>query len=602
MRLIFIRNYSNLLKILLLTLLFQSCKKSDQGFLEEKEFTSMERKFFFTNRTRDLTESKLVDFFIRQNRSKRFVEQTIKIIGFPKWEKMITIKSKSGISGRGASDSLLTTYLIPFVRDSQNYVNASLIISVYPSDTTFAYRSDWEYQYKTHGSPTVDSTAEAHAVFFMFLDKITFGYSEFYVTDTSLFPEAHAANLGAKKLTILNTSSQSGRGNTAGNGQDCLLWGNYVICPTPTSPTCSGPSGCDYLNCPGGVCWLYYGCVLWELSSTQIGGSGPIIGSGGGTSVGNGGATGGSSPSPCPGTTTYQRGQTATYGCGPGWSPSSTSPNHLTYLTTTLSLSSAQASFLLQNPYYQIAIYNYISQNYSSQSVQICKEHIDLLMSMPEYRNFVTNHDITGTQSLVWWMDENWLDNPLYFNLDITRATTQFKKLTFAEKALVIIYPTQAFLINLNVQVAFDMSDSRMGVATSTGLNDKKDAFRHAFFQAINTRDIPGSLLPVPLTGSAIVTLFATAHESEVPQQLQLEKEMDLFNNSVGISYCWNCWTTSNSSIADAIIFKLQNGDLKYLSPIWQADPNFLGINGSNNNYTATHGITTSTLLIPTNQ
>lgn len=320
---IFIRNYSNLFAILFLILLFQSCKKSDQVASPEKELSSLERKFFFTNRTGDLTEGKLVDFLIRQNRSKSFVEKTTKIIGFPRWEKMITVKRKNGISGRGASDSILTTYFIPFVRDSQNYVNASLIISVYPNDTTFAYRSDWEYQYKTHGSPIVDSTAEAHAVFFMFLDNRTFGYTEFSITDTNLFPEALITNGTLKKLKILNTSSSpTGRGNTAVSGGDCLLWGNYVVCPTPTSPTCSGPSGCDYLSCPNGVCRLYYGCVLWNLSSLPVGGSGPTVGTGGSYPVGTGGSgnSGGGSPSPCPGTTSYQRGQTATYGCEPGWS------------------------------------------------------------------------------------------------------------------------------------------------------------------------------------------------------------------------------------------------------------------------------------------
>jgi hypothetical protein len=316
------RNYCSLLSIIILALFFNSCKKLDQVALSEKDLNSAERKFFFTNRTGDVTEAKLVDFLIRQNLKKNFVEKTIKLIGFPKWGKIATIKSKSSTSGRGASDSLITSYIIPFVRDSQNFVNASVIISVYPNDTAFKYRSDWEYKYKINGSPSVDSTAEAHALFFMFLDNITFGYTEFNIIDTSLFPEAHVANGGSKKLTILSTSfSTSGRGNTSGSGQDCLLWGNYVICPTPTSPECSTPSGCDYLSCPSQVCRLYYGCVLWDLSSVQIGGSGPTIGTGGGGStIGSGGSgSGGGSPNPCPGITTYQRGQTTTYGCEPGW-------------------------------------------------------------------------------------------------------------------------------------------------------------------------------------------------------------------------------------------------------------------------------------------
>ena len=91
---------------------------------------------------------------------------------------------------------------------------------------------------------------------------------------------------------------------------------------------------------------------------------------------------------------------------------------------------------------------------------------------------------------------------------------------------------------------------------------------------------------------------------------------MDLFNNNVGISYCISCsWLTSNNSISSAIMTKLNNGELKYLDIIWSpkfkpngdlldqnGDPNFYGTNGTNNPETATHGITTFTLLIPTNQ
>ena len=330
---IFIRNYSNLFAILFLILLFQSCKKSDQVASPEKELSSLERKFFFTNRTGDLTEGKLVDFLIKQNRSKNFVEKTTKIIGFPRWEKMIAVKRKSGISGRGASDSLLTTYFVPFVRDSQNYVNASLIISVYPNDTTFAYRSDWEYRSKIHGSPSVDSTAEAHAVFFMFLDNRTFGYTEFYLTDDELFPLSQPIIGGKKKLSFLSISTQStGKGQSAGYYENCV---DFFVCGSPSSPTCTGPSGCDYLNCPlppgsPGYCYLVTTvCVGGWLDPT--GGSSGSTGSGSSTGSGGGGNTGGGAPPPCPGTSTSQRGQTVTPGCDPGWNGIGTSDPSTTF-------------------------------------------------------------------------------------------------------------------------------------------------------------------------------------------------------------------------------------------------------------------------------
>ncbi len=335
---IFNRYHSNLIIITLLTLLFHSCKKSDQVATTEKELTSLERKFFFTNRTGDLTEGKLVDFFIRQNRNKCFVEKTAKIIGFPRWEKMIIVKRKSNITGKSASDSLLETYFIPFVRDSQYYVNASLIISVYPNDTTFAFRSDWEYRYKTHGSPTVDSTAEAHAVFFMLLDNRTFGYTEFHLTDDELFPLSQPINGGKKKLSFLSISTQSfGKGQSAGYYENCV---NFYVCGSPTSTTCTGPGGCDYLNCvlpPGspGYCYLVTTVCVGGWQDPSGGGSG---GTGGGNSTGSGG--GGGSPDPC-GSIYPQKNQTASLPCGPGWSgiglPNSYSTftiNGITYTTS----------------------------------------------------------------------------------------------------------------------------------------------------------------------------------------------------------------------------------------------------------------------------
>ena len=160
------------------------------------------------------------------------------------------------------------------------------------------------------------------------------------------------------------------------------------------------------------------------------------------------------------------------------------------------------------------------------------------------------------------------MSNPANFNFDLTRSPTEgYDELTADEKLLIALYPVQAAVIRDNVNDAFAMSDF-IFQPTFTGLNDKKDAFRHAFFQAINTRDVPPRLHPVPASASQIVRMFANAHESEVPEILQLEKQMDLFNNEVGIQYCGNCFTTSNQSIADALFMKLLNGELKYLSPL----------------------------------
>ncbi len=79
---------------------------------------------------------------------------------------------------------------------------------------------------------------------------------------------------------------------------------------------------------------------------------------------------------------------------------------------------------------------------------------------------------------------------------------------------------------------------------------------------------------------------------------------MDLFNNSIGITYgqTQSYPTSTPTLIADAIYLKILNGELRYLKPIDLTDPNFWGAGGIGNPNTATHGISSSTSLVPTNQ
>ncbi len=156
---------------------------------------------------------------------------------------------------------------------------------------------------------------------------------------------------------------------------------------------------------------------------------------------------------------------------------------------------------------------------------------------------------------------------------------------------MVKAHPKAAVAIWTSKTTTENETVSRMG---ANGLNDKSDAFRHALFQALNTVRI----------GASLTQQFADAHETEVPSQLEKEKQMDLFNNSVGIEYGQLqspiYWTVS--VISNGIYEKLTNGELRYLKPINQNDPNFWGAGGIGDPNTATHGITSSTVLTPTNQ
>jgi len=112
----------------------------------------------------------------------------------------------------------------------------------------------------------------------------------------------------------------------------------------------------------------------------------------------------------------------------------------------------------------------------------------------------------------------------------------------------------------------------------------QKDAFRHAFFNAINTRDV---LLSKAVPGRIIVRLFGIAHEKTNPPGPVLEKQMDLFNNDRGINSCTTCFpgTHSDLDVANNVMQLLAGGSLHYLFPL-----------GTNNE------VITTTQIIPTNQ
>jgi len=88
------------------------------------------------------------------------------------------------------------------------------------------------------------------------------------------------------------------------------------------------------------------------------------------------------------------------------------------------------------------------------------------------------------------------------------------------------------------------------------GLNDCADAFRHSFFNAINSRD----------TYSAIADAFGKAHECGVPDNKLKEKTMDLHNNSIGNAIGSANRSSSDQELALLVLEALERGDMKVLN------------------------------------
>jgi len=90
--------------------------------------------------------------------------------------------------------------------------------------------------------------------------------------------------------------------------------------------------------------------------------------------------------------------------------------------------------------------------------------------------------------------------------------------------------------------------------------NTKADAFRHSYFHSLNTYYINFELSE----------LLGDAHEINTPNELILEKTMDLFNNQIGrnLSQSPPILMNGYGTLVIRVYDALQNGDLVYLNPL----------------------------------
>ena len=297
---------------------YASCRKIDISDEKEKELTLEQKqiKFYSSHSSSNPYVKALNDYLQRLNVKSDFVEKTINSVGYPIWNKALV--SKTGyLGGRGMEDSVTYLY-IPFSRENENIVNASLIIRTTPSDTTTDWVCDWQYRDKPRGSKSLPGTAENMAVFFMRLHHATFGDSIFVITDSTLFSGWGTWNVRERRAKI-KPNSTGGRGNDQ-PVYECI---DFYECGTPD--WCYTHGGCDYLNCPTYQCFLIESYCSCE--SNCSGGSGGTGGAGGGNGTGGGGSGtggGGGTPPPPECQPVANKGNNVTppgEGCPPGWFP-----------------------------------------------------------------------------------------------------------------------------------------------------------------------------------------------------------------------------------------------------------------------------------------
>jgi hypothetical protein len=270
----------------------------------------IETKFFTSRQSSEPLVQSVTKFVKGQNNKYQFVENLEKQIGFPYWDKTLVFAGP-GTSGRETTGDSIDYCVIPFVRDTENFVNACLIIRTTFSDTTFRILCNWQYQeYSFDTSSTGQNQWNALDVFHMFatLELSVFARNEFIITDGRIF--GHDTGYHPRVIMLQNTGRglQSSRSSTLQPITYCNLFEECGLCAFRSGSNEGGDRCCNpqYHN----VC-----TTIWV--ETGNGGGGTGGGSGGGT---GGGSESGSGwvPPVCPG---GNASRSAVIQCIPGWVP-----------------------------------------------------------------------------------------------------------------------------------------------------------------------------------------------------------------------------------------------------------------------------------------
>lgn len=284
---------------LVLVALNLSCRKLD--VVSSSKTIPTEEKFFDAHRSSAKEEAAIVNFLKRTNEKSPFVKLTAQKIGFPIWDKLImrNVKTTRVMSegGSGQIQSMANTgscdiYYIPFVRDSQNHVNAAMIIKAFPTDTTIGYLCDWQYK-NLLTRPSDSLNVKKFALFFMRFDYSIFTHKRFIVKDRAIFPTKGHASANEVRLELKTDDQKKVKVNSLYTTcQDYSV--QYISCPYIRDyGACYGQGGtCDRCDrCPSVT--LYFTECWDEWVDDDMGGG----------SSGDGGTGGGAVPpsDPCSG-------------------------------------------------------------------------------------------------------------------------------------------------------------------------------------------------------------------------------------------------------------------------------------------------------------
>ena len=138
---------------------------------------------------------------------------------------------------------------------------------------------------------------------------------------------------------------------------------------------------------------------------------------------------------------------------------------------------------------------------------------------------------------------------------------TDWNKLTECEKTFFKSNPNLLWSAKSNKSRAKNAAKDRFGNCTSIHPlhNTIGDAYRHAYFSALNARNSS--------FGYAKAVMLGYAHECETPNDELNEKDMDLHNNNWGFNYSQNNQQFTEAEFYSAFMNAYNNDEIKILKP-----------------------------------
>ena len=294
---------------LVLIIIIDACRKVDIN-RDKKPGIDQTSRFFTIPALTDSRVKAIAEKIKKQNDQYHFVNDLVKRVGLPKWNKALIAENPNSTNRGADADSTMDYIYIPF---ADTAVEAFLIVGLTETDTLLRLLNKFEY--KNFSFDTVQTGTEwtARQMFYMF------GYFEKEVLNAKLFviddPRLISLTDSSKKAIVtLHNNSQSKSSRTSLFEQVNLCW---------TVDVCYEPPGGNYQGLCGGECdencqyfdYDYEDCVTFWVdggAGAWTNGQPPFIPQGGYVGgPGNGGNGGGTWwPDICEGNT---------YCSSPGW-------------------------------------------------------------------------------------------------------------------------------------------------------------------------------------------------------------------------------------------------------------------------------------------